>query len=69
MKKQGRYFLIMGVLLLVNLSAFAGDFFNHSGDCSGGGQTAAPLDGGLLSILAVAGVTYFTARKKMKNKE
>jgi hypothetical protein len=31
--------------------------------------TRAPLDGGLLSILGVAGVAYYVARKNGKNKE
>ena len=44
-----------------------------SGNGSGGGgveAVGAPLDGGLLALLAAAGVTYFVARrKKKKNKE
>ena len=37
---------------------------------SGGGDVVgAPLDGGLLALLAAAGFTYFVARKKKKNKE
>ncbi len=31
--------------------------------------TGVPLDGGLLALLAGAGITYFTARKKKKNEE
>jgi len=34
-----------------------------------GGAVGAPLDGGLLALLAAAGVTYFTARKKKKKAE
>jgi hypothetical protein len=29
--------------------------------------TGAPLDGGILSVLGVAGVAYYTARKKKNN--
>ncbi len=31
--------------------------------------TGVPLDGGLLALLAGAGITYFAARKKKKNEE
>ena len=31
-----------------------------------GNQVAVPLDGGLLALLAGAGITYFAARKKKK---
>lgn len=31
-----------------------------------GGAVGAPLDGGLLALLAGAGITYFAARKKKK---
>ncbi len=31
------------------------------------GAVGAPLDGGLLALLAGAGITYFAARKKKKN--
>gem|GEM_PF-3242328 len=33
------------------------------------GAVGAPLDGGLLAILAAAGGAYFIARKKKKNKQ
>jgi hypothetical protein len=42
-----------------------GDYYNRGGqNCVG-----APLDGGLLALLAGAGIVYFTARKKRKNIE
>ncbi len=31
--------------------------------------TGVPLDGGLLALLAGAGITYFSARKKKKNEQ
>ena len=31
-----------------------------------GGAVGAPLDGGLLALLGIAGAAYFTARKKKK---
>ena len=34
-----------------------------------GGHTAAPLDGGLLALLAGAGAIYVAKRKKKKNAE
>jgi len=33
------------------------------------GSVGAPLDGGLLTILGAAGVTYYVSRKKKKNGE
>lgn len=56
--------------ILINLSAFAGDLVDFQGGHGGrGGHAEAPLDGGLLAILAAAGITYFAARKRKKNKE
>ena len=34
-----------------------------------GGNVGVPLDGGLLTVLGVAGVGYYTARKKGKKLE
>lgn len=34
-----------------------------------GGAVGAPIDGGLLALLAGAGITYFGARRKKKNQE
>ena len=44
---------------------------NHDRTRSGDGRrcAGAPLDGGLLAILAAAGVAYVGARKKKKNAE
>jgi hypothetical protein len=58
-----RYTLIVGFMLLINLSADAGNGnqYQHRG-----GTSTAPLDGGLLAILAVAGVSYYAIRKKSK---
>jgi len=39
----------------------------RSGDCTHSAE--APLDGGLLAILAAAGIAYVGARKKRKNAE
>jgi hypothetical protein len=39
------------------------------GDHNGGNTAGAPLDGGLLAILTVAGIAYVGARKKKKNAE
>ena len=44
---------------------------HHGGGHHGGGHgnpVGAPLDGGLLTILGAAGVTYFLVRKKKQNK-
>lgn len=41
----------------------------HDGRPRGGNPVGAPLDGGLLSVLGVAGVGYYTARKKRKKLE
>lgn len=38
----------------------------HSHQDGGDGAVGAPLDGGLLAILAAAGGAYFVARKKKK---
>ena len=40
---------------------------SHQGGQGPGGAVGAPLDGGLLILLAGAGITYFAARKKKKN--
>ena len=67
MKKHLHYALITGFMLLANLSALAclrPPIHGH-----GGGHTGAPLDGGLLAILAGAGITYYVVRRKKKNKD
>ena len=70
MRKIVNYALIISFFVFINISAFAGIYCNPGGprDCPGGGA-GAPLDGGLLAILAGAGITYFVARKKRKNKD
>ena len=39
---------------------------NHQHNYNSGGAVGAPLDGGLLAVLGVAGVAYITARKRKK---
>jgi len=41
--------------------------YNNHGD--GDGAVGAPLDGGILAILAAAGGAYFVARKKKKGEK
>ncbi len=49
------------------------DYEHHRRDQTRGGErhgnAGAPLDGGLLTILAAAGIAYVGARKKKKNAE
>lgn len=72
MKKFVNYVLLVVIILLVtNISSFACfglPWLPNSPDCNPG-STGAPLDGGLLAILAGAGITYYTVRKKKKNKD
>ena len=76
MKKFLNYALLIGFLLIANISVFAcpgkpgwhPGKHKHDNNCNPG-TTEAPLDGGLLAILAGAGITYFVARKKGKNKD
>ena len=42
--------------------------YDRSYNRHGTQPVGAPLDGGLLALLAAAGVTYFVARKKRKSK-
>jgi hypothetical protein len=43
---------------------------NHNGNNGHhGGPVGVPLDGGLLTVLGVAGVAYYAARKKGKKQE
>lgn len=72
MKKFLKYTLIVGFMFLINLSADGKWWKDKGGRGHGGekaGTTTAPLDGGLLAILAVAGASYYFIRKKKKNKE
>lgn len=72
------YFFVLTALFTVMTTAevMAGGFLraigfdggNGPGNGGGGDVVGAPLDGGLLTILAAAGVTYFVARRKKKNK-
>ena len=69
MKKFVNYALLIGFMFLINVNAFASwSCFSGGGECEPG-TTAAPLDGGLLAILAGAGITYYAARKRKKNKD
>ncbi len=74
MKKIIRQISIVGfILIATSISVFA--TCNHT--CMGGEggnpgnsgttETEAPLDGGLLAVLAAAGVSYYVVRKKKKN--
>ena len=75
------YFLVLSTLFTIMTTAevMAGDYpifkiflpgnDGGNGDGGGGEIVGAPLDGGLLALLAAAGVTYFVARRKKKNKE
>ena len=68
---------ILAILLFLSLatSAEASDhprFRNHRHFNSTQPKPAtvgAPLDGGILAILGVAGVAYFAARKRKKNEK
>ena len=53
--------IILTSVFLIMLSA--GNLFAYVGPSN---TVGAPLDGGLLAILAAAGISYFTARKKKK---
>jgi hypothetical protein len=55
-----KLFLIT-LLLSVSVMVLAKDLGNPAG---AGGGTGAPLDGGLLALLAAGGVTYYLGRKK-----
>jgi len=60
--------LVFTMIVSVDTIACGGWHWGGGGGHGGGGDTGAPLDGGLLAILAAAGITYFTARKRKKNK-
>lgn len=76
------YFLALSAFFVIMTTAevMAAEWFksfgygqgagNGNGAGNGGGAdvVGAPLDGGLLALLAAAGVTYFAARRKKKNK-
>ena len=77
--KSFKIIAMVCILGLLTIDAFGQDLHHHrrwswnytSRDCNTTTQTqpvGAPLDGGLLSILGVAGVAYYVARKK-KNSE
>ena len=63
--KKIKLFLI-AVLLSVSFIGFTKDLDSKHGN---GGGTGAPLDGGLLALLAAGGVTYYLGRKKKKKGE
>ncbi len=58
MKKTDRFLTIMVMIFAFTPGLFA---------VVGNQTTGVPLDGGLLAILAGAGITYFAARKRKKN--
>ncbi|MCF8379812.1 MAG: hypothetical protein K9H49_09560 [Bacteroidales bacterium] len=67
MKTKRNLFLIsLLFLFLFSGEAMAQDRL-RDGSCRD--TIGAPLDGGLLAILGAAGVAYFVARKKKKNRE
>jgi len=39
----------------------------HNGNNGGGNAVGAPIDGGILSILGAAGVSYYLVRKRKRN--
>ncbi len=72
MKKFRILLLFAAFLMFANYSAEAmggGGYGGGHGNGKGGGPVGAPLDGGLLTILGAAGVTYYLVRKNKKNKE
>jgi hypothetical protein len=71
MKKLYYLLFTAGFLFLSSLETFAGFWtrtIEHGGG-GGGDAVGAPLDGGLLAILAIAGGTYFAARKRKKKEQ
>lgn len=81
MKKLIFFALTAFFMLLTTAEVMAGGFLRAigfgggngpgpgNGGAGGGDVVGAPLDGGLLALLAAAGFTYFAARRKKKNKE
>jgi hypothetical protein len=72
MKKFKILLVFAAFFMLANFPANANGFPPGGGGNSGGGKggpVGAPLDGGLLTILGAAGVTYYLVRKNKKNKE
>jgi UDP-N-acetylmuramyl pentapeptide phosphotransferase/UDP-N-acetylglucosamine-1-phosphate transferase len=65
MKTIKTLFLLI-VLVFISSSAVLGhpSRYPHNHHAN---STGAPLDGGILSVLGVAGVAYYAARKKKKN--
>lgn len=55
--------IVLTVLYTVDVKAMQPVNNNHSGRHR---TVKAPLDGGLLTVLGVAGVAYYAARKKNK---
>jgi hypothetical protein len=56
----------LSILVFISSSAVLGhpSHYQHRHHAN---STGAPLDGGILSVLGVAGVAYYAARKKKKN--
>jgi hypothetical protein len=57
---------ILVILVFISSTAVFGHPSRHH-HTHYGNATGAPLDGGILSVLGVAGVAYYAARKKKKN--
>jgi hypothetical protein len=62
---------LFGILFSASVNAYSPTNMDQTGrHRHGGGNTVGvPLDGGLLALLAGAGIVYFAARKKRKNQE
>lgn len=71
MKKSRLFSFIALVLLMLALSMNTYAWFpsRHNPPPPGTGTVRVPLDGGLLTILGMAGVGYFVIRKRKKESE
>jgi len=76
MKKLRILLVLFAFFMLANYSAEANGHgwggHGWGGGGNGGGKgnpVGAPLDGGLLTILGAAGLTYYLVKKNKKNKE
>ena len=74
--KKLRIIALVSILALVSTDTFAGWFQNwrmqrqqRQVEQTSPGAVGAPIDGGLLAILAAAGGAYFIARKRKKKQQ